>query len=120
MKTNQVLIQRSVDYIREYLTANENPVIAKDVGCQNWIPPADHEYKVNVEGAIFQTQHQAGIGPIGVLVHDSQGKVIAAISKKLLPSLVLWRLKPKLLKRVCCLLMTSAFEKLSCRRVIPL
>ena len=62
VKTNQVVIQRSVNYIREYHTANENTVIAKDVGCQNWIPPADHVYKVNVGKAIFQTQHQAGIG----------------------------------------------------------
>lgn len=81
VKTNQVVIQRSIDYIREYQTANENPVIAKDVGYQTWIPSADYVYKVNEDGVIFQTQHQAGIG---VLVHGSQGMMIVATSKKLL------------------------------------
>ena len=67
---DQVLIQWSVDYIREYQMANESPVIAKNVGCQSWISPADPVYKVNVDGAIFQTQLQAGIG---VIVRDNQG-----------------------------------------------
>ena len=67
---DQVLIQWSVDYIREYQMANEIPVIAKNVGCQSWIPPADPVYEVNVDGVIFQTKLQAGIG---VIVRDSQG-----------------------------------------------
>ena len=55
VKTNQIVIQ--VDYIREYQTDNEITVIVKDIGYQSWIPPADPVYKVNVDGATFQTQY---------------------------------------------------------------
>ena len=41
VKTNQIVIQWSVDYIREYQTDNEIIVIVKDIGYQSWIPPAD-------------------------------------------------------------------------------
>ena len=41
VKTNQIVIEWSVVYIREYQTDNEITVIDKDIGYQSWIPPAN-------------------------------------------------------------------------------
>ena len=41
VKTNQIVIEWSVVYIREYQTDNEITVIVKDIGYQSWIPPAN-------------------------------------------------------------------------------
>ena len=45
-----------------------------------WSPPPIARYKVNVDGAVFSAQKCAGVG---VLIRDSNGQVIAALSRKL-------------------------------------
>nr|POF20839.1 hypothetical protein CFP56_14353 [Quercus suber] len=44
-----------------------------------WVPPPQGWFKANVDGAIFKESNSAGIG---VVVCDSQGWVLAALSKK--------------------------------------
>ena len=39
-----------------------------------WVPPPQGWFKANVDGAIFKETNKAGIG---VVVHDSQGWVLA-------------------------------------------
>ena len=45
-----------------------------------WSPPQSGHYKVNVDGVVFSKRKQVGIG---VIIRDSTGMVIAALSQKL-------------------------------------
>ena len=45
-----------------------------------WCPPIPSSYKVNVDGAFFTKWKQVGIG---VVIRDSAGEVVAALSQKL-------------------------------------
>ena len=45
-----------------------------------WSPPAAMEFKANFDGAWFNEREEAGIG---VVVRDSSGRVLDALSKKL-------------------------------------
>ncbi|KAL0017657.1 hypothetical protein SO802_004726 [Lithocarpus litseifolius] len=68
--------------LQEYYAAHENASQTEDVSpCQNiWTPPPHGWYKVNTDGAVFPKQKWAGIG---VIVRDEQGRVVAAMSKRL-------------------------------------
>ncbi|KAK7834760.1 hypothetical protein CFP56_024148 [Quercus suber] len=44
-----------------------------------WVPPPQGWFKANVHGAIFKESNLAGIG---VVVRDSQGWVLVALSEK--------------------------------------
>ena len=44
------------------------------------VPPSAPPYKMNVDGGVFMAQKSAGVG---VLIRDSHGQVVAAISKKI-------------------------------------
>ncbi|XP_023897130.1 uncharacterized protein LOC112009010 [Quercus suber] len=44
-----------------------------------WSPPPSMRYKVNVDGAVFSAQKCAGVG---VMIRDSNGQVIATLSRK--------------------------------------
>lgn len=43
-----------------------------------WKPPTSPHYKINFDGAIFKEQGAAGLG---VVIQDSQGLVIGALSE---------------------------------------
>lgn len=45
-----------------------------------WVPPFVTRYKVNVDRAVFVAQKSAGVG---VLICDSHGQVVAALSKRI-------------------------------------
>ncbi|XP_030939770.1 uncharacterized protein LOC115964643 [Quercus lobata] len=45
-----------------------------------WKPPPPGSFKVNVDGALFSKSKQSGVG---VMVHDEEGNVIAAMSRKM-------------------------------------
>ena len=45
-----------------------------------WTPPNSPWYKINTNGAVFKQTQATGIG---VVAHDHEGQVIAAMSKKL-------------------------------------
>nr|POF05584.1 hypothetical protein CFP56_24894 [Quercus suber] len=46
---------------------------------QRWIPTSGHMYKFNVDGTVFKAQKESGVG---VIIHDANGLVVAALSKK--------------------------------------
>ena len=45
-----------------------------------WTLPPEHGYKVNIDGAVFAHIQQAGVGGV---IRDHEGKVTAAMSKKI-------------------------------------
>ncbi|XP_075645647.1 protein neprosin-like [Castanea sativa] len=45
-----------------------------------WSPPTRPRYKINVDGSVFSTLESVGVG---VLIRDSEGQVIAVLSKKI-------------------------------------
>ena len=59
--------------------ANERPwklaAVRPEPVC--WVPPSLGQYKVNFDGAVFASLRKVGLG---VMIHDSNGKVIAALS----------------------------------------
>ena len=46
----------------------------------SWSPPLAHLFKVNVDGAVLSAQKAVGIG---VIIRDGEGRVEAAIGKKI-------------------------------------
>ena len=62
---------------------------------QRWRPPIPPLYKVNVDGAIFLSQHETGVG---FIVRDGQGLIMAALSKNIKQPLCLLEIKAKVLK----------------------
>ena len=44
-----------------------------------WLPPDEPSHKINVDGAVFASQKEAGVG---VVIRDHEGKFIAGICKK--------------------------------------
>ncbi|XP_023929798.1 uncharacterized protein LOC112041128 [Quercus suber] len=68
--------------LNEFQIANEKP---QPMGVSTTMevklcPPQPGRYKVNVDGAVFAKRKQVGIG---VVIRDSVGEVIAALSQKL-------------------------------------
>ena len=69
-------------YLEEYKSANEclGPTTVPHVGSDTWNPPPVHDFKVNVDGAVFKGQKSAGVG---VIIRDDKGRLEAALSKKI-------------------------------------
>ncbi|XP_075669860.1 uncharacterized protein LOC142639587 [Castanea sativa] len=69
-------------YLAEYTTAIATPCISLPMEelKSSWSPPPSPLFKVNVNGAIFSTQGAVGIG---VVIQDDEGKVEAALSKRI-------------------------------------
>ena len=63
----------------EFQLANKGPrkpaVVRLEPVC--WVPPLPGQYKVNSDGAVFASLRKVGLG---VMIRDSNGKVIAALS----------------------------------------
>ena len=72
----------------EYQACREVPAKVNSDVASNWTPPPPpppHErYKINVDGAVFASQKEAGLG---VLVRDAEGRVVGACSKKIMAPL---------------------------------
>ena len=60
-------------------TAAAIPLPTEPVVQQCWLPPSNQLYKVNVDGAVFKARKESGVG---VIIHDANGLVVAALSKK--------------------------------------
>ena len=67
-------------YLDEYWAATAIPIIYNQPLESRGVPPVNLVYKVNMDGAVFSSQKQAGIG---MIIRDSQGNFIASLSKKL-------------------------------------
>ena len=64
----------------------DQPPIAPSIGYTCWFPPSAPLLKVNFDGVLFMDTSQAGIG---VVIRDSAGKVIGALSDRIvLPTTV--------------------------------
>ena len=72
----------AMSVLQEYYSAQEIGSKTRDASpCRNkWTPPPHGWYKVNADGAVFSKQKWAGIG---VIARDDQGRVVAAMSKRL-------------------------------------
>ena len=74
-------MQWTSQYLAEYLAMNDAPrLTSSETPIPHWTPPVGLRYKVNVDGVVFKTQKTAGVG---VVVHDSNGLVVAALSRKI-------------------------------------
>ena len=64
----------------EFQAANVQPLVLtrQPPNETKWRPPQPGHYKVNVDGAVFAKKKQVGVG---VIIGDSAGMVIAALSR---------------------------------------
>ena len=76
------VVRSSLRLLDKFQVANENPQSLRTAHTQEakWCPPQPGSYKVNVDGAVFTKRKQVGIG---VVIRDSAGEVVAALSQKL-------------------------------------
>ena len=65
---------KAVREVREVRSVVKQPLRRK------WFPPAAMEFKANFDGAWFNESEEAGIG---VVVRDSSGQVLAALTEKI-------------------------------------
>lgn len=79
-KNGKQIFHWCTQYLDEYWAATATPIKYNLPLESRWVPPVDLVYKVNVDGAVFSSQKQAGIG---VIIRDSQGNLIVGLSKKL-------------------------------------
>ena len=79
--TRRDIVQWTSQYIAKYLAANDSPRLTSlETPIPHWTRPTGLRYKVNVDGAVFKSQKTAGVG---VVVRDSNGLVVAALSRKI-------------------------------------
>ena len=75
------IVQWMSQYLAKYLAANDSPRLTSlETPIPHWTRPTGLRYKVNVDGAVFKSQKTAGVG---VVVRDSNGLVVAALSRKI-------------------------------------
>ncbi|KAL0017468.1 hypothetical protein SO802_004537 [Lithocarpus litseifolius] len=78
-KNGKQLILWCTHYLEEYWAVVEVPMKLSQVYVSKWERPAFPFYKVNVDGAVFKKQKEAGVG---VVIRDHFGNFIASVSKK--------------------------------------
>ena len=78
-KHGRVTLKTSLGLMNEFQLANEGPrkpvAVRPEPVC--WVPPPPGQYKVNSDGAVFASQRKVGLG---VMICDSNGNVIVALS----------------------------------------
>ena len=78
-KPGRVTLKTSLGLMDEFQLVNEGPwkpaAVHPEPVC--WVPPSPGQYKVNSNGAVFASLRKVGLG---VMIRDSNGKVIAALS----------------------------------------
>ena len=87
MPLNQVGPQ-AAKLLQDYLDTQDfqAPSNPTDPPPQSWTPPNPNYFKANFDGAVFNSSNSAGIG---VIIRDSNGEVIAAMSERIrLPTTV--------------------------------
>ena len=78
--------QLALSLLAEFQQGKQGRVAEKQVGLVRWQPPAENSIKANFDGAVFGEEQAAGIG---VVLRDSEGQVLAALSEKVrLPATV--------------------------------
>ena len=72
-------LQWTMRYLYEYQEANVvSPQQSSKLPAAS-VPPAGSLYKVNVDGAVFSGQKEAGVG---VIIRDDKGLVVAAFKQE--------------------------------------
>ena len=91
-KSGLEMAHSAADYLQEFWLAIETheastsdlvqPLSDRQENLQNsdWVPPHTGQCKINVDGALFPTKKLAGIG---VVIRDQQGKLLAALCRKI-------------------------------------
>lgn len=82
-KSGLELVRWATQYLEEYYaaTTDESAVGLPSIQHVKWIPLQGQTFKANVDGAVFATLKAVGIG---VVIRDKEGKVKAALSKKIM------------------------------------
>ena len=82
-KSGRQIISWASDYLRKYRSAilHDSPVASAPQQGVRWVPPRGGNFKINVDGAVFLKQKAVGVG---VVIRDSEGRLEAAPSKKIL------------------------------------
>ena len=76
----------AVDRLHEFQMAQDYSVQQVVAHPTHWLPPPPNQYKANSDGAIFKDSGTTGLG---VVVCESEGMVIAALSERIaLPPMV--------------------------------
>ncbi|CAL5332332.1 unnamed protein product [Camellia sinensis] len=74
------IVQSAFDLLRDFTSVTERVLgVGQRFGLATWKAPAAGIYKLNFDGAVFDCQQSIGIG---VVVGDSNGDVIAALSEQ--------------------------------------
>ncbi|XP_050264256.1 uncharacterized protein LOC126708511 [Quercus robur] len=80
-KTRRDIVQWTSQYLVECFAAIEIPRTTSPTSqVVTWAPSTGLRYKVNVDGAVFKMQKTARVG---VVIRDSHGQIVAALSKKI-------------------------------------
>ena len=66
--------------MEEFKAANLKQLTPTNNAEVKWRPQTQGWYKINVDGAVFVAQKEAGVG---VIIRDEVGRVVAALSKKI-------------------------------------
>ena len=83
-KTGSELIRWAATYLAEYTTATVSPSKPTPPRLELrslWTPPLALMFKVNVDGAVFSALGAVGIG---IIIQDEEGRVVAALSKRII------------------------------------
>ncbi|XP_030936394.1 uncharacterized protein LOC115961575 [Quercus lobata] len=82
-KSGLELVRWATQYLEEYYatTIVEPDVRPPSIQPVRWLPPQGQTYKANVDGAVFAKLKAVGIG---VVIQDKEGRVKAALSKKIM------------------------------------
>jgi len=85
-KTGSELIRWAATYLAEYTaaTVSSSELKQRRELRSLWKPPPAPMFKIDVDGAVFLSQGTVGIG---VIIRDEEGRVEAALSKKIMAPL---------------------------------
>ena len=95
-------------YLQEYWSAMDSHNVAASNRIlhlaetqlhSTWMLPSLGSFKINVDGALYPTKKLAGIG---VVIRDLQGRLMAALCRKIKAHWECLKLKLKPMKLVCC------------------
>ena len=77
---SKVLVRNAASLVEEYSAANERVVYKNPELSPKWHPPYSPRFKMNVDVVVFSDLRAMGAG---MVIRDSQGKVLAAMCKRI-------------------------------------
>ena len=79
-KSSQQLVYKALEYLSKYQEGVREVTKPSLISPIHWSPPLLDKFKINVDGAVFASQKTSRVG---VLIKDSEGRVVGACSKKI-------------------------------------